>query len=150
MQLKSMTDYIIDEYELEGNEKTPNFNIMANKTYNYANFLKQPLKLWMFIPCDEDNNILKLPLDCSCYGYIEDCTGCEFTDITYQEAKERCLFEGFKFQEANEDYPAPFIYLGEDIDLYPEIWKENDTIEDLLYYKEFIILSQTAIKQLNI
>jgi len=47
--LISMTDFVLSKkYTATGHE-------------NYANFLKQPLELWMFIPCDEDGNVLEEP-----------------------------------------------------------------------------------------
>lgn len=47
----------------------------------YDKFIEQPLKLEMFVPCDEDGNVLNQKL-------------CDFSK--YQQAKEKVLFEGFE------------------------------------------------------
>ena len=148
MKLQSMTDFVLEQNEILGT-----FENFRKIVYNYANFLKQPLTLGMFVPCDEDCNVLEEPLH-----IFSDHTEKEksimyqsnYLTIKYQKAKDRCLFEGFKFQDANEDNPMPFIYLNEDVTLYPEIWIKEDTIEALLYYNDFIELTQTAIKELGL
>ena len=53
MKLISMTDFVISLWDKD--ITTEDF---AQTTIKYATFLKQPLKLEMFIPCDEDGNIL--------------------------------------------------------------------------------------------
>lgn len=69
---------------------------------NYAKFLKQPLKLEMFVPCDEDGNILEEPnIDHSKYytiqnnGYLDRVMFNDDVEI-YEQAKEKVLFEGFE------------------------------------------------------
>ena len=71
---------------------------------NYANFLKQPQEKWMFVPCDEDGNLLKeiKPYQDNYYKY--------------QQAKERVLFEGLDldavhhhiYMKRNVEYLANF------------------------------------------
>lgn len=60
-----------------------------NVVYQYANFLKQPLTLGMFVPCDEDGNVLEIPT-----GWGNTNVDREMTeeDYFYQKAKERVLF----------------------------------------------------------
>ena len=76
--LISMTDFV-----LEQDEKRVGMRDYCNLIVNYANFLKKPLELWMFIPCDKDGNVLEEPDEFSSY----------YDDIKYQETKERCLFQ---------------------------------------------------------
>ena len=84
--LVPMTDFVI--------EYAPRFNpfgtdeqiLCLDYIRNYAKFLKQPLKLEMFVPCDEDGNVLEV------VPYYAD--GIEKVN-EYKKAKERCLFEGF-------------------------------------------------------
>ena len=57
MKLISMTDFVL---ELETNE---HWAQDYTKCVKYANFLKQPLTLGMFVPCDEDGNFLPEDLD---------------------------------------------------------------------------------------
>ena len=71
----------------------------------YDNFLSQPLELWMFVPCDENDNVLEEPKeDNSKYwnkGVDGEFNHNKFIDekIQYLQAKERVLFEGFKLIE---------------------------------------------------
>lgn len=55
MKLISMTDFVTNYTE------TGCAVSQIKKMSNYAEFLKQPLKLEMFIPCDEKGNVLKQP-----------------------------------------------------------------------------------------
>jgi hypothetical protein len=59
MKLISMTDFVLEQ------KSNLDFN-PSNKwkdCLNYANFLNQPLKLEMIVPCDEDGNVLEEPID---------------------------------------------------------------------------------------
>jgi hypothetical protein len=58
--------------------------------FKYANFLDKPLKLEMFVLCDEEGNILDKDFFCS-----EKCTDCD-CEYVYQKAKEKVIFEGFE------------------------------------------------------
>jgi hypothetical protein len=86
--LISMTDFVL-EVEKNSYTKTEKYNIIEwqtkcdsfDKIINYAKFLKQPLELWMFVPCDSEDNVLEEPIS----HQLE----------TYEKAKERCLFHGY-------------------------------------------------------
>ena len=102
-------------------------------TQNYANFLKQPLELWMFVPCDEDGNVLEV------VPYYSD--GVEKVN-EYKKAKERCLFEGFKSVPFSNsvrkgNYIIDFNYT------------ENINIESLLHHDIVFELTQAALKKLE-
>jgi hypothetical protein len=91
-----MTDFVLEQAM---STKTILNRFM--EVQNYANFLKQPLELWMFVPCDENGNVLEAP---ECYGkkYTDDIPEKEL--ILHEEfvqAKERCLFEGFEVIDNN-------------------------------------------------
>ena len=51
---------------------------------NFSNFLKQPLTLGMFVPCDENGNVLEEPLLLPSYELDK-----------YRKAKEKVIFDGF-------------------------------------------------------
>jgi len=85
--LISMTDFVLEQAM---STKTILNRFM--EVQNYANFLKQPLELWMFVPCDEDGKIITRKSD----------TGHNAADREYQQAKERCLFDGFEFTESQK------------------------------------------------
>ena len=57
MKLISLSDYVL---QLWDDKLMSEIGIRA---INYAKFLKQPLKLEMFVPCDDEGNILKAPTD---------------------------------------------------------------------------------------
>src|SRR5690606_19676303 len=119
---------------------------------NYAQFLKQPLRLEMFVPCDEEGNVLEVPTDTTSMRRNQKIE-------QYNEAKEKVLFEGFKINTYSNGtkYISGFCktYL-----IYPEgLYDDNnncaptptkDMIESLLEYCESKIeLTPTAIKQIQ-
>jgi len=107
---------------------------------NYDLFLEQPLKLEMFVPCDEDGNILEEPL---AYNFKSVQLFTNY-NIKYQKAKEKVLFEGFELKEELE-FVYKFKYKGKEEfnvlkhDL-PIEWLVGDEIE----------LTPNAIKQLGL
>lgn len=56
-KLIPMTSFVIDYYSHEGYADLQTLQLMKN----YANFLKQPLALWMFVPTDSKGELLKEP-----------------------------------------------------------------------------------------
>lgn len=107
---------------------------------NYAEFLKQPLTLGMFIPCDENGVIFEEP------ERIHFNTDFDYKAelSVYQEAKWRVLFEGFELSENKKgekvvlaDYAC---FKIEDLD--------NGDIEDLVKYN--LELNQSTINQLGL
>lgn len=74
----------------------------------YANFLKQPLKLEMFVPVDEEGNFLEKPKSCSIPCSPSDFSkegkcginGCYSKIPKYEQAKEKVLFEGIDLDTA--------------------------------------------------
>ena len=132
MKLISMTDFVLEQNKLLKN--APDAYDQYCKMVNYANFLKQPLKLEMFVPVDEDGNVLEEP------DYLDERF--ELKRMIYEEAKEKVLFEDFEIKTNREgekvivgDYTCLKIKdLG------------NFTIEDLVKYVH-IKLTESAIKK---
>ena len=100
--------------------------------HRYIDFLKQPLQLGFFVPCDEDGNVLCEPDEYQeflkigqqgimCWGYniYNQC-------LNFHKAKERVLFKGFEW-----DF-------------------ENETIETFGGIENQIELAETAIKQIGL
>jgi hypothetical protein len=153
MELISMTIFVLEqEIQLRNDSDYTNQECLV-KQFNYANFLKQPLELWMFVPCDENGYVLEIPTprkgDDGNWNY-------QSRFEQYQQAKERCLFEGFeivtkdfdkkpyKFMQNKDTYVAFLEPLSNE-------WKKvNDyeCLEDLALYK--FLLTPTAIKQLGL
>jgi len=117
----------------------------------YSKFLKQPLELWMFIPCELVDGVwvvLKKTI-IEKYQFGENEIGSyEIHSLEYEQAKERCLFEGFEFVKELKNE------INSDIKYYRFLWNGNyfnltfgKTIEDLVKYN--LQLTQTALKQLE-
>ena len=142
MKLISTTDFVIQK------EKEYQFRDDCEFAYivrKYANFLKQPLKLEMFVPCDEYGNFLEEPCDYK-YWIKDDENGAyegqnEYMCIKYQQAKEKVLFEGFEFNGKYVKYSEDWLYLDEEI-------CEAETIEFLITYN--INLTPNAIKEIGL
>ena len=127
MRLISMVDYVLEQ-DLE----TPKGRKIS-EIVKYGLFLKQPLELWMFVPCDKEGNVLEA------VPYYTD--GIEKVN-EYKKAKERCLFEGFKSVPFSNsvrkgNYIIDFNYT------------ENINIESLLHHDIVFELTRAAFKKLE-
>ena len=104
MELKSMTDFVLEQNENLVHDVCYNYNksLVAqccDRIFNYANFLKKPLKLGYFIPCDENDVPLEEP-----ENYIEGYDSLYNDEIIeWHEAKQRVLFERFKINLSKAD-----------------------------------------------
>ena len=124
-----------------------------DKIINYAKFLKQPLKLEMFVPCDEDGDILEEPED---YEQRLPNMMTEYNDeiYRYEQSKEKVLFEGFELVRfIDKENPCYVVSNGKNevtfhIGLYnfSKGVKFAKTIEDLIHIQP--ILTESAIKQI--
>lgn len=161
----SMVDFVLKQMNIfnsiicEDRFELENHITLKTKIENYANFLKQPLELLMFVPCKLVDGVwvvFEKPKPCDCMGYIEDCGGCEFTNIEYQEAKSRCLFEEFEIKE-RKSYGMSFKYIQNGsfimycFNRTTNRFEENiklKNIEDLVKYE--LELTPTALKQIGL
>ena len=132
-----MTDFVNNVGNMEN---YPSHENALSWIYNYANFLRQPLKIEMFVPCDEDGDILDEPED---YELRLTNMMTEYNDevYRYKQAKEKVLFEGF---ESYEDYECAKY---EDVYIDEEVCDGKFTVEDLIKDtgKTKIKLSQTTL-----
>lgn len=140
MKLISMTDFCLEVL----NENPPYNEVeMLTKISNYANFLKQPLTLGMFVPVDENGKELSLvPLKVFEGKFKDYQTVLE----TYVKAKEKVLFEGVKIKH-RENY---FILEDED-GTWIRVLKNNTSlkVEDLLKMSS-VELTHSALKQIGL
>lgn len=136
--LISMTDFVLETTKENVNgsyeERLKDTARRFINIINYANFLKQPLELGMFVPCDENGNLFSefqleiLNSNDEVYELRK----------AFQQAKERCLFEGFEVDVFG------YAYNGEIRISFPN----NSTIES---YADFDFqLTQTALKQIGL
>lgn len=146
------------EFVLEQGNPSNSDSEFADKVMAYANFLSQPLEIWMFIPCDEDGNVLEEPKD---YADIleQGSRVYHYDNIIearkFQQAKERVLFEGFYVQtNYSEKTKKTYKYVR---NKFPHVFSfeqlKNNTIDSLLtsFKEEFqLTLTQTAIKQIGL
>ena len=154
MKLISMTDFVLEQNKLPFYY----YDALWTKVINYANFLKQPLELCMFVPCDEDGNVLEEPRpqegDNGNWNY-------QARFNQYQQAKERVLFEGFEFCESQSKgtnlrlklFVSPYadsgrLYLTKKKENIYHSWFQLFTIEDLIQCE--LQLTPTAIKQIGL
>ena len=90
-----MTDFVNN---IGNMENYPSHENALSWIYNYATFLRQPLKLEMFVPCDEDGNIWQYPPTKEEWEWAQkDSAHGEQSfkqkEYYYEKAKEKILFE---------------------------------------------------------
>lgn len=130
--LISMIDFVIQQWDKD--IYTDDF---AQLMIIYANFLKQPLELWMFVPCNEDGNVLEEP-EFSEPNNESEIGNYDELRYQYQQAKERCLFLS---QHRGEDFDSALasVYLDEFFN-----------VEQLSNNIRLIQLTETAIKKIGL
>ena len=122
----------------------------------YSKFLKQTPQIWMFVPCDSEGNVLEEPKKIDDRVYSESRTHSlyELRIKEYQQAKERCYFEGFEVKERNCN-EAKFKYIENGLiavfyyNKKTNSFEENadfKTLEDLIPYN--LTLTATAQKEI--
>lgn len=132
-KLISMTDFVLEQNK---------FNLYKNseeEIRNYANFLKQPLEKGMFVPCDEDGNVLEEPKSWNDYlAYPDSFDGnIEWYELyAYEQAKEKVIFKeciAYKPMLSSDYYVVEFNYT--------KVWltHTNRTIENLIPYNLTLI-----------
>lgn len=127
-----MTDFVLDEDRFKEDNYT-----RVLKITNYAKFIKQPLHIRMFIPCDKNNEPLRKPMyDPANEQYWASA------HFEYEKAKEQILFEGWYLKETYAQHRN-----GLAID--DEICKEN-TMEELIMNGYDLYLTPYAIKQIGL
>lgn len=147
MKLISMVNFVLQQDITDIKQR--------NSIVKYANFLRQPLKLEMFINCDDDGNVLKKPNPKEIYPSPTAEEEIDFLDCLeqYQQEKEKVLFEGFEFKE----YERMICFEKKGIEIF--IYNKNYqtfsaprgriiTIEDLIMYE--FELTESAKKQIGL
>lgn len=165
MKLTSMTDFVLYRNEVATKNKNllhtdwaKEFEIQYRKILNYAKFLKQPLTLGMFVPCDEEGNVLEEPLfstghsdNCYCESCVEEGFRYENYLIDLEQAKERVLFKGFELNGRflkNKDNGYSVYLSGKEI-CNNDTGREIDTIEGVIEFLD-IELTESALKQIGL
>lgn len=163
IKLQSMTDFVleredtstfdtsqIDWYDLE--------QVKLDEIRNYARFLKQPLQLGFFVPCDEDGNLWEFPPTNEEWEWAQkDSADAEqsykMKQFYYEKAKERILFKGFHSIGENEiellNSDNWMSFSQKTIEFTDEFGHEIEVyrIEDLIELN--LELTDSAIKQIG-
>jgi hypothetical protein len=156
MKLISMTDYVLEQ-PFSKDLKLNGLRCFYKKIENYANFLKQPLKLGMFVPTDENGNVWEEPkqehyTDCNEEQNAKDWI---YNLEKFNKAKENVLFEGFEITTPSdkchiifckENIECQFL-LNSDFSFNIRAFQPIE-IEDLVKYN--LTITETAIKKLNL
>ena len=154
MKLISMTDFVLQRDITDIKQR--------DSIVKYANFLKLPLKLEMFVPCDEVGNLLEEPIfhepnnenEIGNYQILID---------EYYEAKAKVLFEGFNLNQKDFSKLESIFCLTKECFQITFFTKEKGcfmdnlktnktyeikTIEDLIQYN--LQLTENAVKQIGL
>ena len=161
MKLTSMTSFVLENAKQPYVEGTKYKDLV-----NYAKFLKQPLKLEMFVPCDEEGNVLEEPKRWKDYlQYPDSFDGNKewYELYDYQQAKEKVLFEGFNLNQKDFSKLESIFCLTKECFQITFFTKEKGcfmdnlktnktyeikTIEDLIQFK--LELTESAIKHIGL
>lgn len=139
-KLISMTDFVIQE-----KFKPISIIEFADRVCNYAEFLKQPLKLEMFVPCDYEGNILIDP----CAEDNDAGTEIEIRQIEYNNAKSKVIFEGFMYIHAW--FGGHIVAKNKNGNCQISLF-DFDCVEELLNEERElnVTLTETALKQIKL
>lgn len=138
---KTMTDFVLDsikEYQ-QKNDGTRLFSVKPiDDIEKYAKLLSQPLTLGMFVPCDEEGNVLKgKPLS---PAEDSDWIKWENEQEDYFKALDKVIFEGFEIKDlgdklyrlSNENEGFTLIFRNFNDRM---LSLECKSVEDLIQYK---------------
>lgn len=148
-KLISMTDFVFEQKKRSFYGQIESSEILQT-IYNYTEFLKQPLTLGMFVPCDEDGNILSEPkMIEKRLGFDEIEIDYDYAEVEiYKKAKEKVLFKNVTITPVEDFYIVKIG--GREVWI---TWTER-TIEDIQHinraYEVDFELTESAINQLGL
>ena len=145
-----MTDFVLQE-EKKGMQNTDR-PLRFERILKYAKFLKQPLTLSMFVPCDYDGNVLEEPKYWN-KKYNDDIPESELILCEeYRQAKERVIFEGFEgrysesgYQVSNENILIVFYDAGYIVTYKACFDYKTETIESVIQFN--LTITPNAVKK---
>ena len=153
MELKSMTDFVLEQNEKLRKDIHDNYNKLlipqcCDRIFNYANFLKKPLKLGYFIACDENDVPLEVPKHYDLWNKHGSFTQYGESIVPecskFNEAKQRVLFEGFEYDKEND-----WVTYNEFARFFVSEL-QNGKVEDLFkLIKDEITLTETSKKEIG-
>lgn len=140
-----MTDFVI-----KSNKEIDGVLECNEIILKYAEFLKQPLTLGMFVPCDKKGNVLKgKPLS---PAPDSEWIRWENEEFEFYEAKEKVLFKGFNYKFNVDKDGKKWEYVKNE---FPHVFSfeqlQRNTVETLLtrFKEEYLIeLTESVKKQI--
>ena len=128
MKLISMTDFVLSKESILDNDNCNESDNAIDSMFKYAKFLQKTLTLGMFVPCDDDGNVLKVPI---CENQNESQQLMEFAvkSKIFDKAKFKVLFNGFQVRKQS----TYSIVSNKDGDIWVT-WNKSKNIEDLIPY----------------
>ena len=134
MKLVSMVEYILNLKTSLNKEKTLDVWTWKDSVIEYAKFLKQPLRLEMFVPCDDEGKELKgKPLSPASDGEWDRW---EKEKDIYKKAVDKVVFKKVDKKSINKHGSFSLEVNGLQVAYYkgsPQYWVGLDkTIEDLV------------------
>lgn len=163
-KLISLTEFVnrIDElvpakdYEMDYDTNSSQLNAIKR----YAKFLSQPLTLSMFVPCDDEGNVLEEPYIQRMYHMVEHRPYSEI-EKEYNNAKEKVLFEGWTMRNKKKNMYMTIVYNDDyeiNLDTLSTEWMVEggsfsgrligNTLGQVADQFKSIILSATALEQI--
>ena len=139
-----MVEFVLQQ-EKKGLQNTDR-HLRFGTILNYAKFLSQPLKLEMFVPVDENGNVLEEPNPIHTFGLEPEDYEYDDNEVEiYRTALSNVLFEGFEYVGHTDNV----VKIKHDGNLYNIYLKMN--IEQLYHMGlDFITLTDNAIKQIGL
>lgn len=136
MKLIPLSDFVLEQEKAHFYGQTE-WSTICERIIKYTKFLKQPLTLGMFVPCDEKGNVLEEP-------YFDGINEVYYTHAKhwYEEAKEKVLFEGFELIEGNLKKDGLGFCTLESFSLID--------MEDMIRWHEDIELTPSALEAIGI
>lgn len=144
--LTSMTDFVLEQRKIHQGD----FEDYADLICRYALFLKQPLAIYQFVPCelvDEEWVVLEEPLNYKKWESKRLNTPYDL-DLSkyekYQEALDEVLFDGFEVCNRQSEFIC--LVFKDGYSLLKNLLKKP--IEDLVPYN--LSLTKTALKEIGL
>lgn len=149
MKLISMTEFVLQQEEKLNTLLSDHISALRiassyDKVIRYAKFLIQPLTLEMFVPVDEEGNVLEKPEEYDS-GLWHHARKWDVED--YRKAQEKVLFEGFKIIKNFNN----FFFIVDKSGKWIRVIKNGTSlmVEDLLKISG-AKLTPTALKQIGL
>lgn len=147
-KLIPMTTFVVEQpTTYEWGAIIPQYRLYQN-ILKYAQFLKQPLALWMFIPCDSNGKLYDMLEVEKWKEHSHYSTHYKEELEFFEQAKSRVLFEGFEIELSKSrigfylpEYNCIDYSIVQNNFSSPSKWLT--TIEDLIIYSG-LTLTETA------